>query len=193
MAQKGLTKELVVQAAAGMIEQNGIKSFSIHSLAERLGVKPASLYNHIENMDALLLDVCVLYLREQDRCARSAIAGRQRDEAVRALAESYYRCAKEHRELYRLMIRTATVNKRLLDEAAVCLTEPLKTVMADYGIREEEKIHFRRLFRAILHGFVSEEEIGFFSHYPAGAEDSFRFSIDQYIERLKQAEREAVQ
>lgn len=192
MAQKGLTKEIVVDAAAEMIEKNGIKNFTIRSLAEDLAVKPASLYNHIDSMDTLLLDVCRLYLTRLNRYAMSAMEGLIRDEAVSALADSYYSYAKQHRELYRLMISSSASDRDLLDDAAVSLTDPLKEVMEDYDLREEDRIHFRRLLRAIIHGFVSEEDIGFFSHYPAKAEDSFRFSVDGFIRLLDQAEKENV-
>lgn len=50
---KGLRAESIIVAAAELIEQYGRSGFSMRLLADTMGVKTASLYNHIENMDTL--------------------------------------------------------------------------------------------------------------------------------------------
>ena len=83
----------------------------------------------------------------------------------------------------------AAKDNRLLDDAAVLFTDPIKKVLEDFNLKEEESIHYRRLFRAIVHGFVSQEEQGFFSHYPAEVDGSFHFAVQCYIDSLKQGEK----
>ena len=58
MAHKGLSPETVVKAAAELIEQQGRETFSMRALADHLGVKTASLYNHVDHMEGLLAEVC---------------------------------------------------------------------------------------------------------------------------------------
>ena len=58
MAHKGLNLDVVVKAAAELIEQQGRDAFSIRLLAEQLGIKTASLYNQVEYMEMLLAEVC---------------------------------------------------------------------------------------------------------------------------------------
>ena len=189
MAQKGLTLESIVLTATEMIENGGVETFSMHRLADKLGVKTASLYNHIESVNALILAVCRLGFQIQENEVLDAVKGKERDNAVLALAQAYYRYAKEHHELYRLMMSTASANKSLLEDAAVQLTDPLKAVLEYYSLSEDDKIHFRRMLRAIVHGFVSEEDTGFFSHNLAAPADSFNFAVRNYIVLLNQAER----
>ena len=50
MAHKGLSPDAVVKAAVELIEQQGRDAFSMRLLADQLGIKTASLYNHVENM-----------------------------------------------------------------------------------------------------------------------------------------------
>lgn len=188
MAHKGLNPEAVVKAAAELIEQQGRVSFSMRLLADHLGIKTASLYNHVDNMEALLAEVCRYGLCLQKEAEMQAIEGKHGEEAVRILADTYRRYAKEHRELYWLIMNTSAKDHGVLDDAAVLLTDPLKKMLQDFQIKEEESIHYRRLFRAIVHGFVSQEEQGFFSHYPASVEDSFHFAVQCYIDNLKQGE-----
>lgn len=57
MPRQGLDKAKVVQAAAELIEEKGLVRFSMAGLAKKLDVKTASLYNHVESLDALLEDV----------------------------------------------------------------------------------------------------------------------------------------
>jgi len=77
----------------------------------------------------------------------------------------------------------------VLDEAAVCITEPIVKMLTDYDIEEDEKIHFRRFFRSIVHGYVSEMDAGFFSHYPADTDKSFHFAIKCFSDSLDRAEK----
>ena len=53
MAHKGLSPDAVVKAAVELIEQQGRDAFSMRLLAEQLGIKTASLYNHVDNMEML--------------------------------------------------------------------------------------------------------------------------------------------
>ena len=47
---KGLSAESITVAAAELIEQYGRSGFSMRLLADTMGVKTASLYNHIEKI-----------------------------------------------------------------------------------------------------------------------------------------------
>lgn len=189
MAHKGLNPEAVVKAAAELIEHQGREAFSMRILADSLGIKTASLYNHVDNMDSLLAEVCRYGLCFQKEMEMQAIEGKHGEDAVRLLAETYRGFAKEHRELYWLIMNMSAKDGRVRDDAAVLFTDPLKKMLEDFQLKEEENIHFRRLFRAIVHGFVSQEEQGFFSHYPADVEESFHFAVQCYIDSLRQGER----
>jgi AcrR family transcriptional regulator len=158
-------------------------------VADELGVKTASLYNHVKNMDELLSGVCNYALRLQRDAEMQAIKDLNREQALYALSEAYRRFAKEHRELYWLVMNVAASDNHVLDEAATHITEPIVKMLADYDIEEAEKIHFRRFFRSIVHGYVSEMDAGFFSHYPADTDESFHFAIGCFCDSLECAEK----
>jgi AcrR family transcriptional regulator len=52
-----LSRERIVEAALGLIDEVGAETFSVNLLAARLGVRPSSLYNHIASKDDLLAAV----------------------------------------------------------------------------------------------------------------------------------------
>ena len=131
MAHKGLSPDAVVKAAVELIEQQGRDAFSMRLLADQLGIKTASLYNHVENMETLLSEVCRYGMCLQKEAEMQAIEGWHGEEAVRFLAETYRSFAKEHRELYWLIMNMAAKDSRVLDDAAA--------VRAGVAVEAEER------------------------------------------------------
>lgn len=151
---------------------------------------------HLEKVRMIPRDEVLYYLvtvtetaSMQEDGELRAIAGKTGREAVWALAWAYRRFAQQHRELYWLVMDTAAGEPRVLDDAAARFTEPLKQVLSGFRLPPREEIHFRRMFRAIVHGFASQEDEGFFSHYPASTELSFEFAIQRFIDCVLEAEK----
>ena len=190
MFHKGLNKEIIVDAAKELIEENGFADFSMRKLADGLEVKTASLYTHIESMEALFTEVGLSVLKQQRDCLLEAIGEKHGDSAVTALAESYRRFALDHTELYRLIMQMPSGNDEVLKEAAAMTAEPFMRVLDDYSLSDECKMHCQRMLRAMMHGFVSEELSGYFSHYPVSADESYRLSVACVIDGLHKKESE---
>lgn len=191
MFHKGLSREQVVAAAKELIGQFGWERFSMRRLAQVLGVKTASLYAHVESMEALLTDVGLLALREQRAYQLAAIQGTCRDEAVMRLAEAYRGYAREHRELYRFIMKMPTGTDEALKQAAEMVVEPAVQVLDGYRLSDDQKMHWQRILRGLMHGFVSQEENGFFSHYPVDVEESYRMAVRCLIDGLHGQEGQA--
>lgn len=184
MPRSGLTKERVIETAAALIDRDGVERFSMHALAYTLNIKAASLYNHVQSMESLLVDVCGYALRMQRDAEETAIRGKSGAAAIMALANAYRDFAKAHPSLYRLIINTAASCGDALLDASGCIVGPFLRVLSDTALTETEKIHLQRVLRAIVHGFVSQEEAGFFAHLPADVEESFQTAIQCYIDAL---------
>ncbi len=189
MPRNGLSKERVVEVAAALIEQQGTADFSMRALADSLNVKTASLYNHIQGMDELMVEVCAYALEMQREAEMNAIHMKTGTAAITALAEAYRKFAREHRELYRLIMHTAVKCSENMYEISRCIVEPFLNVLEHTAFTYTEKIHWQRVLRGIVHGFVSQEDAGFFSHLPANVDDSFNAAIGCYIDGLAQAEK----
>ena len=188
MPRNGLSADGVIEAATRLIERSGTEGFSMRALAQSLNVKAASLYNHVADMDALLVGVCAYALRLQCSVELAAIEGKSGDDAILALAHACRRFAKEHRELYRLIMRTAA-RAELPEAVSSCIVAPFSRVLADTVLDETEKMHWQRILRGIIHGFVSQEDAGFFAHFPADVDESFQTAVACYITGLRQAEK----
>jgi len=184
MGHKGLSKEAVVKAAVKIIEENGYGNFSMRALADLLGIKTASLYNHVSGMAELYTEIGLYALRLQKQTQLDAIEGKEMDEAVYALADAYRCFAREHRELYKIIMGMPKVPNAILEQAAVQIIDPIMQVLAGYDLEEAARMHWQRVLRSIMHGFISQEEAGFFSHFDVDADESYRIAVRCFLDGL---------
>lgn len=190
MPRQGLNKEAVTAAAIRLIEEKGISNFSLNELAKTLDIKPASLYSHIQNIDALFTEIGVIAVRQMVSREKEAIEGKTRDEALYALASAYRKFAKEHYELYLLVMNIPKGNNPVLELAAEEMMEPIMEVLDSYRITKEIKMHYQRSLRSMMHGFVAHEEYGAFTHFPIDRNKSYEISINLIAESLHRLEGE---
>jgi len=188
MFHKGLNKELLIETAKDLIDEYGYSNFSMRLLADKLGVKTASLYTHIDSMNSLITEVGLLVLKEQKEYLMSYISGKHRGQAVMALALAYRNFAKEHKELYRFIMQIPISSNDELKRAATMVTEPFMHVLIEYKFSNKQKMHWQRILRGTMHGFISQEEYGYFSHYPIDVEESYKLAIQCLIEGLNHEE-----
>lgn len=61
-----LTRERIVAQALELVDGHGVEALSMRRLAERLGVRAASLYNHVSTKEDLLRGIADLVMRQVD-------------------------------------------------------------------------------------------------------------------------------
>ena len=57
MSRKNLTKEIIVNEAISLINQDGYAKFTLQALSRHLDIKAPSLYNHFKNLDEINVEV----------------------------------------------------------------------------------------------------------------------------------------
>ena len=187
MAKQGLNKERVVQAAVSLIEEKGFSQFSMGKLAQHLHVKTASLYNHVESLRQLLECVGEEAGRQLVSMEEQAVSGKHGEAALFALAGAYRAFAREHSELYRLIMTFPQWDSPILDREAGEILSPILRILSDYGLSETQKIHWQRVLRAVMSGFAFHEQSGGFSRVSADQEESFDIAIGCVADGLRRA------
>ncbi|GHO48132.1 hypothetical protein KSX_62950 [Ktedonospora formicarum] len=100
----GLDKARVVEEAARLIDEDGLEQLSLGRLAERLGVRTPSLYNHVAGLGGLKRDLALYCLRDLfDHTLRSAV-GKAREEAIIAFSNAYLTYSREMPGRYMLTL-----------------------------------------------------------------------------------------
>lgn len=181
MARKGLDSETIISAAARLVEEQGYDNFSLNELAARLGVKAASLYNHIDGIREINLKISLLAVSQLNHLLEAAVSGKEQDDALMGLALAYRDYAKANPELYKAVIRLRSADDENMKESGFKVVEPIIRVFGKYALDETEMIHLSRGFRSALHGFVEMEEAGFFRKPDASIDESFRKMVEGYI------------
>ena len=180
----GLDQATVVETAAKLVDEEGLEQLSLGRLAERLGVRTPSLYNHIAGLPGLKRDLALYCQRELlDRLIRATI-GKSRAEAIYALADAYRSYAREMPGRYALTLQAPGAGDQELQDAARQLVDVGRAVLAPYRLSEEDTIHAIRSLRSIVHGFSSLELAGGFG-MPVDLDASFHWLIALFVAGLE--------
>jgi AcrR family transcriptional regulator len=176
-ARAGLTAERVTRAAAEMADEVGFDNVTVSALARRFGVKDASLYSHVKNLQDLRTRVAILAAGEMVDLIAEAVAGRSGKDALAGFAGAYREYALRHPGRY-----AATQSK--VDLAQVADTAPfLRTgeltygMLRGYDLEEPDLTDAVRLLRSTFHGYSSLEAAGGFAH-PRDVNASWDKAID---------------
>lgn len=178
--RRGLNFEIISDEALRLIDANGFEAFSLSALAKKLGVKTASLYNHISGLDELLADVGMKAAGMMNLAAEREMQGKHRRDALMALAFSLWRYAKDHPGLYHLMVRGTMRNEYAeIKTEALRVLEPIAAALEDYDLTCEQKVHWHRIIRSVGYGFVLHEtkEAFTLAEYPTA--ETYRIIVDE--------------
>jgi AcrR family transcriptional regulator len=176
MARAGLTAERLTLAAAELADEVGFENVTVSALARRFGVRDASLYSHVRNLNDLRTRVALLAVAEfADRIGR-AVAGLSGRDALAAFAHAYRGYATEHPGRYAATtVHTAPELAASADGAR--LIELTYAVLRGYGLPEPHFTDAVRLLRSAFHGYADLEVTGAF-HHPRGVQESWDRAVD---------------
>jgi AcrR family transcriptional regulator len=179
----GLDRASVVEAAVRLIDEEGLDQLSLGRLAERLGVRTPSLYNHVAGLPGLKRDLALYSLRDLYEHITRATVGKARGEAILALADAYRAYAREAPGRYALTQQAPDFGDPEVQAAGQRVVGVVQAVLAPYNLGEENAIHAIRGLRSIVHGFLSLELEGGFK-MAVGVEASFHWLLNQFISGL---------
>jgi len=188
MPRAGLTRAAVVEAAGALADEGGLEELSLADLAERLGVRKPSLYNHVAGIGDLRRELALAGLRELGLSLSRAAAGKAGDDGLFALAQAYRAFVKQSPGLYEATVRSyrhSDPDDAEFGAAESEALEPVLAVLASCGIRGgEEAIHAARGLRSVAHGFATLEEAGGFG-MSLDPDESFRRLVRAFADGLR--------
>lgn len=129
---------------AGLALSRAGEPFGVNAIARRLGVRPSSLYNHVDGMDGIL----ELMRGRLVLAYRVEPTGESWDEFVIALLRMQRRMYADHPQLVPLL-----VGKTITSPAVIAAYDELATVLVDGGFPEREIIAIIAVIDAFAIGF----------------------------------------
>src|SRR5205085_6666242 len=111
MARKvGLAVEHVVDAAVAVADAEGLEAVTLARVASALGVRPPSLYSHVDGVAGLRRAVSLRAAAALGHALADAAEGRDGPDGLRALAHAYRAFALTHPGLYASLLPTPTAD-----------------------------------------------------------------------------------
>ncbi|MBU3214603.1 WHG domain-containing protein [Clostridium estertheticum] len=180
MQKRNLTKEKIIETAVLLADEIGINQITFQKIAEKLGIKYQSLYNHFANIDNLKIKMTVYLLTNLNLELMQRLVGKSGEIAIREFAYAYRDFALENKTAYGVYMNVPNTQdddvKRLADGINIIIRKILNYYITD----ESLTIHKSRELRSLLHGFVSLSAHGYFQN-PVNLETSFQIMIDDFI------------
>jgi AcrR family transcriptional regulator len=147
--RRGLDRAQVVDAAVAIADADALEAVTLSRVAAALGVKPPSLYNHVDGRDALVRAIALRALGELTDALRRAATGRAGTDALAAVARAQLAYARAHPGRY-----AATAAEAV---------EVLTAALAGLELEDDDAVHAIRALRSAVHGFAAIEAAGGFA------------------------------
>ena len=147
--------------ALTFLDREGWDALTINALANQLGTKGPSLYNHVHSLDDLRRTVRMRVIDDIISMLNRVGEGRTRDDAVIAMASAYRSYAHHHPGRYSAFTRMPFGDDDPEYSAATkAAAAPVIEVLASFGLEGEQAFYAALEFWSALHGFVLLEMTG---------------------------------
>lgn len=173
-----LGREDVLRAALDCVAAEGPQALGINRVARQLGIRPPSLYHHVESNEALARLVAIEGWRQLEVALSEGL-----EAGIAALAQAFRRFVAASPGLYRVMSETPLSAEPAFEPVATQLMQRFATTLAPYGLSGEALVHAVRMLRATLHGFVLLELGGQFG-MPTAVDASFEWMVQRLTAML---------
>lgn len=162
MPRAGLTTARVVDAALELVDDDGLEGLTLTRLADAVGVKPPSLYKHVDGLAGLVELAAVAATDQLADALRDAAVGRSGDDAIAALAQAYRGWVLANPQRYALVPVAPPPVGTPLAAAGERIVAVVVAVLRSQDLDDDAAIHATRCLRAAVHGFTSLEAAGGF-------------------------------
>lgn len=177
----GLTREQVIETAAELADRDGLDGLSLTSVAATLGVRPPSLYSHVDGLSGMRRQLSIHASRLLTAELADSLEGLESTQALMAIARQLRSFAHRHPGLYDSFLPAPSPDQD--PEVAEALAAPIgvvASVLTTMDIDPATVIPLIRALRAAVHGFVHIELGGGFG-LPDDIDESFTTTIDLVI------------
>lgn len=172
-----VTKEAVILAVSEIADTEGLSGVSLKAVAEKLGIRTPSLYNHIDSLDDLLRETAHKGMNTMNEKMMHAVIGASGDTAIKALSIAYFNYVIAHPGIYEI-IQWAHWHSSSETEAIFGNYKALlMKLISSCNMNKDENDEILSLLISVLHGY-SSMELGKALTDPEGAIKGLINSVD---------------
>jgi AcrR family transcriptional regulator len=176
----GDLERALVDAAVGMIREEGVRAFTLRSVGARVGVSRTALYRHFDDKVALLARVASEGFRRLHRALATAVAtaSQQRAHPLQAMAVAYVQFAADNPSHYETMFGGFLADWSRYpdliangDAAFNILVETIRREQQDGKIAPGDPIELAEITWSLSHGIATLGMAQHLSRTPTSVED----------------------
>jgi AcrR family transcriptional regulator len=145
-----LSRDRVIEAALGVMDQEGLEAVSMRRVAREVGVEAMSLYNHVRDKEDLVDGLCVRVMRD----FRFAEDDLPWDERARVAAREWRRVLKLHPNVITLFSER---RKPITDPDALRPMEHALGILHEAGLSDRDAARMFNVIGGYIMGFVMME------------------------------------
>lgn len=141
-------RDLILQAARKVFEQEGLEGASLRLIARQAGYTPAALYFHFESKEAIYAELLALSLESLKAELATAASAKAPGKRLKSAAMAFFRFYAENPRdldlgfyLFRGGMKPAGLGKARdeeLNKALAAALDPIAAAAADLGATDEE-------------------------------------------------------
>lgn len=179
-----LDSQVILETAADIADVYGFDNVTLTIVAEELGVRKPSLYNHIKGLPELKGQLAIWGTDQLRMKISDAAIGKAKNDAISGIANAYRLFAKERPGLYKAIVSSPDRENLDLKLAIRKMMGVIAMVLEPYQLSASHRTHAIRGLRSLMHGFASLEDAGWFAA-PADREESYQMLVAIYIRGLE--------
>lgn len=181
--RKHIDRQRVLEVSIALADTHGFEAVTLAGIAEQLGIRIPSLYNHISGLPGLRYEIALWGVRQLGEHMRRAAIGKAGDDAISSMAHAYRAFALAHPGVYSATLRAPAPDEPDLAAAARDIIEVIQLILKLYRLSPDDTLHVIRAFRSLIHGFVDLEIVGGFG-LALDRDESFRQLIQLFVQGL---------
>lgn len=171
----------ILNATAHIADESGLDQMTLNTLAEQLGVKTPSLYNHISGLLDLRQKLAIYGIHELTARLAEAAIGKSKDDALRAIIYAHRIFAEERPGLYEAICRFHIPFDPEMQLAVDGLMEIIRKVLEPYHLQKDQENNMIRIVRSMVHGYVTLRANGSYFDQCPNSNDNFELMIDIFF------------
>lgn len=158
--RRTLTRDKVIAAALTLVDEHGWEQLTMSTLATRVGVVGASLYNHVRGLDDVRSEIQIRTMADLGARLREEAMGRSGTDGLRHLIAIYRSWTVANHRRYQALT-AAPIDRDALISSALDANGALRAMLISCGVPEEDSLDTTVALFAAVHGFAMIEGSGF--------------------------------
>lgn len=154
----------MIAGGAQLLDDRTSIGLNIAALADSLGVKPPSLYKHIDGIQGLRRGIMLRAKANLAHILGQAAIGRSCEDAITSVSFAYRSWTLQHPAQYPMTMRAPVSGDDDDAEASATIANVIYNILGGYLLEGNDAIDATRFLRSALHGFVDLETRAFQLH-----------------------------